>query len=345
VTIKDKYRYSERDKFVSLLAKQDFHEVMAAVKGEAFREYRRQWDCAGRFELETPVPLHCDFEFSTGCNLRCSMCPHGMPRQARPAGFDRVSGRFPFELFRKVIDEGVPLGLRAIDLSYYNEPLLRDDLPEFIEYAGSHGILDILCSTNAQLLDAEWTERLLDTPLTRLKVSLDADSSETYAAIRSGGDFGAAVGNLERFIRRKAERGQVLPITRVSFVKTRLNEHELDGFLARWTGLADYVCVQELIEFDEMKVDLTPASRIVNRDFRCHHPWHQLTFRVDGQALPCCTIWGQQIPVGNVAEQSLAEIWTGPAMKALRRLHREGRYQENPVCHKCAKSSVAGQGD
>lgn len=335
------YTYSEKDQFVQLVGQDDFHERIAQVKGEAFREYRRQWDLAGEFELETPVPLHVDFELSTYCNFRCPMCPFGMPKDSRPATFDSVSGWFPFDLFQKVIDEGVPLGLKAIDLSYYTEPLLHHNLIDFIDYADDKGVLDIMFSTNGQLLIDDMADKLLDTGLTRLMVSLDADTEDTFEQIRVGGNFNKVVGNLEYFLRRKKERGQVLPITRVSFVKTQLNEHELQDFIEHWKPLVDYMSIQELMEFDEMKTDLTPSSRISNFDFQCHQPWHRLTIRANGDALPCCTIWGQQMPVGNVREQSLAEIWNSPQMRDLRQLHREGRYYDNPICKKCAESSVA----
>ncbi len=334
------FTHSERDRFAQLVAEKDFNELIAEVKGEGFREYRRQWARAGEFEEETPVPCQLDFELSTYCNYRCPMCPFGMPQDARPEAFDAVSGYFPFELYRKVIDEGAPLGVRAIDLSYYNEPLLRRDLIEFVTYAESRGILDIMFSTNAQLLSQALSETLLGTGLTRLLVSLDAGTEETFKKVRVGGDFHKVVRNLEYFLRRKKERRQVLPITRVSFVKTKLNEHELPDFITRWKPLVDYLSIQELVEMDGMQTSLTPQSRLSNDDFHCHHPWHRMTLRANGDALPCCTVWGQQLPMGNVNRQSIAEIWTSAQMRSLRRLHKEGRYYENPVCKKCAESSV-----
>lgn len=336
------YTYSEKDKFVQLMGEDDYHERIARVRGgDAFREYRRQWDRAGAFDLETPVPLHVDFELSTFCNYTCPMCPFGVPKDERPATFNQVTGWFDFELFKKVIDEGVPLGLKAIDLSYYNEPLLRKDVADLIDYAASHGVLDIMMSTNGELLSKATTERLLDTGLTRLLVSLDAHTEATFEKIRVGGHFHKVIGNVEHFLQRKKERGQELPITRVSFVKTKLNEGELQAFINHWKPKVDYLSIQELIEFDEMRLALTPDSRIQNLDFRCHQPWHRLTIRANGDVLPCCTIWGQQLPVGNIRERSLADLWKSPAMVELRTIHAEGRYYENAVCKRCAESSVA----
>jgi len=337
------YVYSEEDKFVQLVGQNDYHERIAQVKGDVFREYRRKWDLAGQLELETPVPLHVDFELSTYCNFRCSMCPFGKPKGSRPETFDSVSGWMPLDLFQKVIDEGVPLGLSALDLSYYNEPLLHPLLLDFISYADSKGLQDIMFSTNGQLLTTDITDRLLESGLTRLMVSLDASTEDTFKHIRAGGDFETVVRNLEYFLCKKKELGQMMPITRVSFVKTKINEHELEDFVKHWKPLVDYISIQELIEFNEMKSELFASSRISNYNFRCHHPWHRLTIRANGDALPCCTIWGQQLVVGNVREQSISDIWNSPQMWNLRQVHREGRYYENPVCRKCANSSVISQ--
>ena len=191
------YTYSERDKHVQLVADSDFHERAAIVKGKAWREYRRQWDSAGRFELETQVPLQVDFELSTFCNYKCPMCPFGVPKSSRPPTFDSVQGWFPSDLIKKVIDEGVPLGLKAVDFSYYNEPLLRKDLIELVEYAANAGVVDVMFSTNGELLTAAIADRLLDSGLTRLMVSLYAASAETFKKLRIGGHFETVVGNLE----------------------------------------------------------------------------------------------------------------------------------------------------
>lgn len=334
------YTYHEESKIVRLVAQEDFHEVIASERGQEFREYRRKWDQAGKFQLETPVPLHVDFEISTYCNFRCPFCPFGIPKDQRPETFDDVSGWLHFDLFRKVIDEGVPLGLRAIDLSYYNEPLLSKDLFKFIEYAHDAGVIDIMFSTNGQLLTPQKVEQLLDSGITRLMVSMDAIKQETYEQVRVGGDYKKVVSNLDHFLQRKKERNLKLPITRVSFVKTSLNESEVDEFIDRWGPTVDYVAVQELVEFDEIKLALTPKNIRSNFSFKCHNPWHRLTFRANGDALPCATLWGQQLPMGNIETTSLQDIWLSNEMREIRQIHKEGRYYDNDVCKKCAESSV-----
>lgn len=334
MTTEHHYIYSEEEKLVQLIGKRDYQEILASVKGDKFRQYRKLWDEAGKFERETVVPLHLDFEFITACNYRCKMCHFGMPKENRLPNFDKVSGKFPFELFKKVIDEGVEKGLYALDLSYNNEPLLRDDIMSFINYADEKGVLDVMFSTNGSLLTPELTEKILDSGLARFLISLDAHTKKTYEQIRIGGNFETVVGNLEYFLRRKKERKQVLPIIRVSFVKSAINESELKEFIDHWEPIVDYLSIQEIITYDVNK-DMRAKNRSINKNFRCHMPWHRLTLRANGDVLPCCNIWGQELVMGNIADSSLEDIWMSSEFHDLRILHKNGEYYKNAVCKKC----------
>jgi len=334
------YKFQERDKYVELLSAEDFHEQIAKVKGEKFIEYRRQWDRSGRFEEVGPVPLHLDFQVISACNFKCPMCPFGEPIAARPERFDAVKGRFPFDLYKKIIDEGVDLGVNAIDLSYYSEPLLHENLFDFIEYASKAGVVDIMMSTNGHLLTEDIIDKFLMSGLTRLSVSIDAATQDTYDKIRVGGDFHKLMKNLEYLLNKKESTKSTLPIVRVSFVKTKLNELELESFVEYWRPRVGYISIQELNSFEGLGDKLVADSRIENPEFQCHQPWHRLTIRPNGEVLPCCTTWGLKLVMGNLKTQTLREIWTSKEMVELRQLHKEGRYFENPTCEKCAKATM-----
>ena len=97
----------------------------------------------------------------------------------------------------------------------------------------------------------------------------------------------------------------------------------------------------EYEEYEEMEFQgLTPKSLKSNFDFHCHMPWHRVVIRVNGDVLPCCMVKGLQLVMGNVNGQTVEEIWNGARMRELRQLHKEGRYYDNPVCKRCAESTV-----
>ncbi len=57
----------------------DIVKKLESIKGKAFSDYRKKWTRANNFELETDFPLFLHIEAEFRCNMRCSMCVHGIP--------------------------------------------------------------------------------------------------------------------------------------------------------------------------------------------------------------------------------------------------------------------------
>lgn len=320
----------------------DPFEVLIERHGRKFLEYREQWNKASNFELETAYPLQLDFELNDTCNLRCPMCTWSVENnEGKQARF------FPFEKFKEIILDGVPKGLRALDMSFVNEPLLRKDLPEFIKFARENGIVDVAFNTNATALTAPMTEALLDSGLTRIQFSLDAHSTETYNKVRPGGNYEKVKHNILHFLKRKEERKVESLLTAATFVIMSLNEHEVTDFVSFWRGKVDYIILREYTtpygpsqdEFED-KSRLFAAEKHIAREFRCNKPWQRMIVRVDGTLIPCCTFFGPLLPMGNLYEQGIQEVWQSEKMRGLRSLHKRGDYMKNKVCHECAVSST-----
>ena len=108
------------------------------------------------------------------CNLRCLYC---MPKEGvelTPKKYLMQSNEIIYlaKLF-------VKYGVNKIRLTG-GEPLIRKDLIKFITYAKEAGILDIYMSTNGSLLTEKVSRQLVNSGLTRLQVSLDASTKETF---------------------------------------------------------------------------------------------------------------------------------------------------------------------
>lgn len=337
------YQRQDRSKQTrTFSAKFDVNEHLARLLGPRFKAYRRMLEEAVRFRRELPFPVHMDFETAFVCNLRCVMCTHAADvpaarRPKRPAFLD-------FDLYRKVVDEGARSTLRSVGLDQEGEPLLNKRLGEFIRYARQRGIVDVMFNDNATLLTRDKAAMLLDSGLTRLHFSLDAATETTYRKIRIGGDFGVAVRNIRAFLELKRRRRRALPVTRVSFVRMRCNEHELDDFVRFWRDQVDYIAVQEFnspVPGDSAFRGCIGRTREANFDFRCTQPWFRMVVLSDGSLLPCCMLgYSRLLTAGNAAEESVSAVWRSPRLRALRLLHRQGRYWRNPVCAACAGNFV-----
>lgn len=303
-------------------------ELLQAINDTAkWRSYRDTYAKAQKLEVLTPYPLQIDFELNATCNLACPMCPLSMEHNAEKSHIN-----FPYELFCKIIDDGVPKGLKAIKLNYLNEPLLRKDLERFITYAKKAGVLDVYFSSNGLLLNENRIRSLVDSGLDRLQISIDANSKDIYDIIRPGGDYKRVVENVLALLAYKKQRDSLTPLVRVNFVRTQRNEFELQDFLAFWQDKADMIGVQEMVLPTKSKETIRSKTTQKKHNFSCSFPYKQLVITAEGSVLPCCTFWGEKLALGNILESyrqngrvDIESFWE--KMQELRALHKRGSLQ------------------
>jgi len=176
------------------------------------------------------------------------------------------------------------------------------------------------------------------------KIGVDAITEGTYDKIRIGSDFKKVMENILYFCKRKKELKKELPITRVSFVKMKLNENEAEPFIKFWTEHVDAIAVQEynnpfpdVADLRQMYAD----ARIVNKEFHCTQPWFRMVVLTDGSVLPCCLLgMSLKMAAGNANISSIYDIWNSAQLKELRKLHKEGNYAKHPVCAVCANNFI-----
>lgn len=323
----------------AILGREKFDELADVVGKSEWQAYRQQYELASNLDVVTDYPLQLDFELNASCNLRCPMCPISAesPKGKGPATW------FPFELFQEIISDGVSKGLKAVKLNYINEPLIRKDLPKFIEFAKQAGVLDIYLSSNGVLMDEEFARQLIESGLTRIQLSIDAHSSAIYDQVRPGGDLVKVQENVELLMRVRSALASPTPLVRVNFVRTELNEHELPGFIEYWRPRVDMIGIQEYVkppQAAEALVSKTTENKR-ERGFRCSFPFKQLVITNERNILPCCTFWGEHLALSHcTGPDSIVEAWNSPKMKALRALHEKGEYWKEAICSQCVDGGL-----
>ena len=319
----------------------DPHGAIAAEIGPAYWLYRAAWDKARQFELRLPFPLHVDYELSFRCNLRCPICIMSLPREERNRWGDGGQ-TLSFQVLRRLLDEGAAKGQAAVGLNGICEPLLTPEIPEIVAYARSVGMLDVMFNTNGLLLDEAVSIRLIEAGLTRLMISLDAATPETYRRIRIGSSYRTVAENVRRFVEIRNGLGRVLPQVRLSFCVTSINEHEIEEFRRQWTGVVDFFSIQQYGntfegEFARAREYLFPQHHPYQpgENPRCAQPWKRVMVRHNGDVMPCCDASGLHLVIGNIHQDSLESIWQGQAAETLRQMHRRGDYRDHPICRGC----------
>ncbi len=177
-----------------------------------------------------PVCLY--LEVTNRCNLLCTTCPRTYEELEPEADM-------PWDLFTNIVNQFD--SIQRVVLHGVGEPMLVKDLPERIEFLKKRGIY-VLFNTNGTLLNEANGERLLNTGLDELRVSLDAAESSVFQMVRGRDMFDRIVRNLTRFRRRQRDLGVASP--RVSLWLTGLRE--TIGQLESFVRLAHRMDVQEV---------------------------------------------------------------------------------------------------
>ena len=336
------YEFRDSRRITRLISdKGDPNDIIAGVMGPRYREYRKQWELARSFKIRLPYPLQVDYELLYACNLKCPICIMSLPAEEK-LRWGNPHERLSLDTVKELLDEGAAQGQAAVGLNGICEPLLHPDLPEIIRHARSKGLLDIMFNTNGQLLDEHISKELIKAGLTRIMISIDAATKPTYERIRIGADFERVCENVRKFVEIRQQLKSVLPIVRVSFCVTSLNEHELEDFLAFWRPVVDFFSIQHYGNtftgpYARKRSVLFPSHYLYDpgETPRCGQPWKRVMVRHNGDVIPCCDASGLDLVIGNIRQNSLAEIWQGRPAQAIRDLHFQGHYEKNPICRQC----------
>lgn len=116
------------------------------------------------------------------CNFKCCFCPCNVSEDNKEQRHQLMS----MELFEKIVSniKEFPEKINAIDMYGFGEPLLNKHLPEMINMLKRENICEkVRLATNASLLTGEMSERLAESGLDYMKVSLEGLSDEEYQKI------------------------------------------------------------------------------------------------------------------------------------------------------------------
>jgi len=316
---------NKRDnEFSALLNRDRMEQVPPGIDAKLWNGFREKYNNASLlFENESPAQL--DIELNSNCNMACSFCIHSI-EENRNTGIE-------YEKYTKIIDEAISLNIRSLKLNYMNEPLLVRDLEKFIDYALKAGMVNVFMSSNGLLLTERRAKSLIESGITKLFVSLDATTADVYLKLRNNSKFDQIVKNILKFLEIRNEMGLEYPLLRVNFLKTNTNAHQEQDFIDFWENKADIVIIQEMNELIDQKTDLFIEKEV--KEFHCSFPFKQLVVNADGHILPCCTMHGIKLKLGNISTMTLEEAWNSKKAKYLRQLHKDGKYMDNKVCRYC----------
>lgn len=286
------------------------------------------WLSVERAGRQTPF---IDFvEITNHCPSSCIMCRAAQGFMQRPRGFMKMN------LFEKIIGMIEPrTHLKPLILHNAGEPLMHPDLVDMVSLAYGNGIPTEI-STNAGLLTFEVYEKIRDAGISRIVIALDGTDYETLCAIRGKGAYPQrAFENIDAILNDRAENRCGKPAIVLQMVQMQANAHQHDLFRERYgsLGLPGVSIFLKPVEAPANSPLFMPGA--VPPQFFCMAPWQTLGIYWDGSVVPCCYDLNASLCLGNVNDQTLAEIWNGTALSDLRERIVNDRCLKGELCAIC----------
>ena len=306
--------------------------------GKRYLDYRENYLATlndDKHEIITKYPTTVVLELVNRCDLECVMCYQGFRNDSEKFTVDENS-------LDKIFKDFKDNNLSALMLTA-SEPLLYKHFDKVLQRAEEANIMDVFIFTNGNLLNEKNSKLILNSCVTRLFVSIDAATEETYNTISlpvskrllETKRLEKLENNVKNFVKMKDDQKKKLPLTRVSFVALKENSHEVEIFKNKWKGIVDSVEIQRETSIDVYdKIKNYRGKKLTN--YNCNKPWGDMAIYSNGLVGPCCNLVGRKTPIGNIKDNSITEIWSGKKMTEL----RNGFKNNNPndVCKSCIES-------
>jgi radical SAM protein with 4Fe4S-binding SPASM domain len=253
------------------------------------------------------------------------MCPHGI----KHFNMGRNNKNISMSLIQKLIDECNTLEIPSINIGGFTECTINPHIMEILAMVKGPHLLDRFLFTNGSMLSQELCDLLIDLQFERVYISLDAATAKTYKTIR-GYDLSKVESNIKRLLATKKQRNSQLPLIRVSFCIQDKNQNEIEAFYKKWENKVDIIDYQKCINFDNARINNTRLKK-------CEGPFTSLSVTCDGDILPCCTEYGKEIKLGNLADMSLLDAWKSIKMIKLREVFTKNN-EAPEACMNCSRN-------
>jgi MoaA/NifB/PqqE/SkfB family radical SAM enzyme len=299
-------------------------KIRARARQAAERVLRRQAKPVRRLLLAAGrdrapgMPEIVQIESTNICNAKCVFCPRDE--------MHRKQGVMSFELFTKIVDECVELGITHVRVHNYGEPFIDRRLVEKVAYAKRKGIQEVGMISNGSLITEAVARGMIEAGLDAINISVDASGREVFESTRVGLNYDKVIANIERLVRIRAELGRRRPKLILSFVRQN-NSADEQAFIEHWKRIADKIHVTDLHNW------AGTLNRESDVNYPCYRPWLTFTVLWDGRVSLCCADFDGRHVLGDLNTSSIREIWNAEPYVNARRLHLESGGPD--ICRSC----------
>jgi MoaA/NifB/PqqE/SkfB family radical SAM enzyme len=285
------------------------------------------------------MPIIIDIEITNVCNFECLFCYTGTKANKRPSGF------MSRELFEKIINEIAPFKI-PLRFIRWGEPMLHKDFFEYLQMAKTKNIMCHI-NTNGSLIDRGAILKLLEIKLDSLKFSFQGTDEKTYGEMRYGQSFGKLINIVKMF--HELRGSLAYPYLHASTTVTYETPEMIQSFKDLLAPYCDLVTVghtslshisseqTKLPEEAKVLLDNLKCAESIEREYKiCNEVYDKLSINWDGTVSACCGDYDNYMIVGDLAKESIQDIWkNSDKLKLFRSMLSEFKHTELPLCKNC----------
>lgn len=294
-----------------------------------------EYDFGGRLTADFPSQILMDI--TEVCNLACTHCPH--PDFAKS---EHYAGRhLDPALNEKMIEEVHQHGQGRTQYIRYasnGEPLVHPNGYDMIQSAVDHSGVYVTLTTNGKIMNEKRTQRLLESGVHLIDISIDAFKPETYAKIRVKGNLDVTRENVLRLLRWVRESKAKTKVV-VSFVEQPQNTQEVADFERYWKDQgANFVVIRRLHSCSgavQELADLRRTALSTTKRRPCLYPWERIVINARGNLAFCPSDWVHGSYVADYRNTTIHSEWQGDFYQALRQGHQTNEYSNHTFCGNC----------
>lgn len=281
-------------------------------------------------------PVELTLEPTLKCNSNCVMCNRNFSRKETKES----SGFLSWKIFDKVR----PFFRTAERVLFagFGEPLMHPDYMAMLKEIKKAGPY-VYAFSNGILMNEAAGRALVDNGMDMICISMGGGTPETYRKIRGVDAFATVTENIRQVAEYKKSRGKDLPLISFNIVAMRSLLSELEEIveLAHQIGV-NHIAMPNLVAQgsemvseslwlcrDEAFVSLAKAAACATHhgitfiqpklnvgQLPCNALFNRLNINWDGSIMSCTA---ERYITGDLNRQTIADIWNGRGMQALRR--------------------------
>ena len=241
------------------------------------------------------------------CNLQCIECPTGTN------SLTRKKGEIELSTVKNIIDNNNKY-LSYLILYFQGEPFLNKNIFEMISYANKNNIFTYT-STNGHYLTSENCDKIINSKLDKIIVSVDGTSQETYERYRKNGNLNTVINGIKTLTETKKLHNSPTPYIELQFLVFKHNQHQIEEIkqlgkqlgvnrtsikTAQFYNKENYNLLTDIDKYSRYKKhneNLIIKKKIKNR---CWRMWHSAVITISGNIIPCCFDKDAKYPYSNI---------------------------------------------